>query len=46
MSAGLDAWPFVIAAYAVALCGTLGLVGWSVIALRRAEAGADALDRR
>jgi hypothetical protein len=41
-----DAWPFVIAAYAVAICGTIGLVAWSVIAMRRAEARADALDRR
>jgi hypothetical protein len=46
MSAALDAWPFVIAAYAVAVAGTAGLIGWSLVALRRAEARADALTRR
>ena len=46
MSAVLNAWPFVIAAYAVAIGGTLALVGWSVVSLRRAERRADALDRR
>lgn len=46
MSAALDAWPFVIAAYAVAVGGTAALTGWSIAALRRAEARADALDRR
>jgi hypothetical protein len=39
------AWPFVIAAYAIAIGGTVGLAGWAFIALRRAEARADALDR-
>ncbi len=46
MSALLDAWPFVIAAYAIAVGGTAGLVAWSVAGLRRAEARADALDRK
>jgi hypothetical protein len=46
MSAVLNAWPFVIAAYAVTIGGTLALVIWSVVALRRAEARADAIDRR
>jgi hypothetical protein len=46
MSALPDAWPFVIAAYAVAIGGTLALVGWALIAMRRAEARAAALDRR
>ena len=41
-----QAWPFVIAAYAVCVGGTLALLGWSVAALRRAEARAAALDRR
>jgi nitrate reductase gamma subunit len=45
MSAVLTAWPFVIAAYAVAIGGTLALAGWALVALRRAEARADALDR-
>ena len=46
MSAALNAWPFVIAAYVVGIGGTLGLVGWSIAALSRAEARADALERR
>ncbi len=39
------AWPFVIAAYGIAIGGTALLAGWAYIALRRAEARADALDR-
>lgn len=46
MSAALNAWPFVAAAYAVAVGGTAALVGWSLLALRRAERRADAIDRR
>ena len=46
MNAALDAWPYVIAAYAVAILGTAALLGWSLGALRRAEARADALDRQ
>ena len=42
----LDAWPFVIVAYAIAIGGTLALVGWSLAAMRRSEARAKALDRR
>jgi hypothetical protein len=34
---------FIAGAYAVALIGTLGLTGWSFIAMRRAEQAADAL---
>ena len=45
MSATMVAWPYVIAAYAVSIGGTLALVGWALMALRRAEARADALDR-
>lgn len=33
----LDPWPFVHAAYALGVIGTLVLVGWSWIAMRRAE---------
>lgn len=36
-------WPFVAAAYAIALLGTLGLVAASYAAMRRAEKDADAL---
>jgi hypothetical protein len=33
----LDPWPFVWAAYALGIVGTLALVGWSWLAMRRAE---------
>ncbi len=33
----LDQWQFVVAAYVVGVAGTLALVGWSWIAMRRAE---------
>ena len=36
-------WPFILAAYAVALLGAFGLVAASYAAMRRAEAEADAL---
>lgn len=37
MREALDPWPFVIAAYALAIGGTLALVAWSWLAMRRAE---------
>ncbi len=37
MAEGLDPWPFVTAAYALGAGGTLALVGWSWLAMRRAE---------
>ena len=37
MREALDPWPFVIAAYAIGIAGTLLLVAWSWIAMRRAE---------
>ncbi|UAK26345.1 hypothetical protein [Sphingomonas nostoxanthinifaciens] len=46
MSAIPHAWAFVAAAYAVAIGGSVALVVWAYAALRRAEARADALDRR
>lgn len=33
----LDQWQFVIAAYAIGIGGTLGMVAWSWIAMFRAE---------
>ena len=41
----MNPWPFVIAAYALALGGTALLVLWSWIAMRRAEAEAARLSR-
>ncbi|QYU68709.1 hypothetical protein J4558_00725 [Leptolyngbya sp. 15MV] len=37
MREALDQWNFVIAAYAVGVIGTLAMVAWSWIAMRRAE---------
>lgn len=37
----MNAWPFVIAAYALALGGTGALLAWSWHALQRAEHRAD-----
>lgn len=42
----MNQWAFVWAAYAVALCGTLGLVAWTAGAMRRAERSADQAKRR
>jgi Flp pilus assembly protein CpaB len=41
----MSPWSFVIAAYAVALVGTLGLLLWAYMSMRRAEAAADELKR-
>jgi cytochrome c-type biogenesis protein CcmE len=38
-------WPFIIAAYGLTIAGTLGVTLWSLLAMRRAEAEADALRR-
>ena len=46
MGENLQHWPFVIAAYGVGVIGTLVMVGWSWIAMRRAEARRDAVKRR
>jgi hypothetical protein len=42
----VNGWPFVIAAYAVAILLTAALVLWAYTAMRRAEAAADALTRK
>jgi len=41
MREGLDHWPYVLAAYALAIIGTLSLTGWSWLTMRRAEARRD-----
>ena len=43
MREALDQWNFVIAAYVVGIAGTLAMVGWSWIAMKRAEARRDAV---
>ena len=42
----MNPWPFVIAAYCVAVALTFALLSWSYTSMRRAEAAADALKRR
>jgi hypothetical protein len=42
----LDPWPFILAAYAITILGALGMACWSWLAMRRAEADAEALGKR
>ena len=42
----MNQWSFVIAAYAVTLAGTGGLLGLSLAAMRRAEGQAERLRER
>jgi len=37
MREALDPWPFIITAYALGVGGTLALVAWSWLTMRRAE---------
>lgn len=46
MREALDQWDFVMAAYAFGIGGTLALVAWSWLAMRRAETRRDAAKRR
>jgi hypothetical protein len=42
----MNPWPFVIAAYAIALIATAGLLLASYVSMRRAEAAAESLRDR
>ena len=42
----MNPWPFVIAAYSVAIGLTAALVAWGYVSMRRAEAAADAITRK
>jgi hypothetical protein len=42
----MNPWPFVAAAYLVAICLTSGLLAWSYASMRRAEAAADSFKRK
>jgi hypothetical protein len=42
----MNPWPFVVAAYGVAVALTAALLLWSYGSMRRAEAAADSLKRR
>ena len=42
----MNQWTFVLAAYGLAALATFGLVGWAFLAMRGAEADAEAVKRR
>ena len=42
----VDPWPFIVAAYAIAILGTLAVTLWSWQAMRKAERDAEALGKR
>ena len=42
----MNAWPFIIAAYALSVGGTVAVTLWSFVAMRRAEAAAEAMSSR
>jgi glycerol uptake facilitator-like aquaporin len=41
----VDPWPFIIAAYAIAILGTLALTLWSWRAMHKAERDAEAVSK-
>jgi len=42
----MNAWPFIVAAYALTVGGTIAVTAWSYVAMRRAEGDAAALSDR
>ena len=42
----MNHWPFIVAAYALTVAGTLAVTAWSFVSMRRAEADAAALSDR
>jgi hypothetical protein len=42
----MNHWPFIIAAYAITIAGTVAVTGLSYARMRRAERRVDALSRR
>lgn len=42
----MNPWPFVGAAYAIAIALTAALLIWAFASMRRAEAAADAISRK
>ena len=42
----MSPWPFVAAAYGIAVALTIALLAWAFASMRRAEAAADALKRQ
>ncbi len=45
MREALDQWNFIMAAYAIGIAGTVGMICWSLLSMRRAEARRDAVKR-
>ena len=41
----MNHWPFILAAYCVTAAATLALIGWSWLAMRRAEVEAERIGR-
>lgn len=41
----MNHWPFIVAAYALAIAGTLAVMLWSWAEMRRSEAEAEAVRR-
>lgn len=46
MKEALDQWDFVVAAYVVAVVGTLAMVGWAWLSMKRAEKRRDEVRRK
>ena len=46
MREALDQWNFVLAAYAVGVAGTLAMIAWSWLAMKRAEGRREEARRR
>ncbi len=42
----MNHWPFIVAAYAIGIIGTVAVTALSFLRMRRAERQADALTRR
>lgn len=42
----MDPWTFVVASYAIGVGATLGMVGWSLLTMRRAEKRRDEARKR
>ena len=42
----VDPWPFIVAAYAIAIFGTLAVTVWSWRAMKKAERDAEAVSNR
>ena len=42
----MNHWAFVTAAYVIAVGGTVALLAWAYVTMRRAEAAADELKRK